>query len=344
MAVYAHAYLAHTLFIIDANDNRIDTLLSDLASAAIASASGTHWQEGTPDRYNWNSDTRTTAIVLSALSLIDPANPINANAVRWLMNHRENGYWTGTQATAWTLMALTNWMVASGELFADYEYAVALNGERLGGGVADSETLRQNKTLKVDVTELLSQGINRLAIARDDGPGNLYYSAHLNVYLPVNQIRSLDQGIILARSYYRMDDLETPVTIAKQGELLLARLTLVAPNALHYVVVDDPLPAGLEVVDQSLSTSPQSIEVPQEYTWRDMWWRGWGWWYFDYTQKRDEKVVLSASYLPAGTYIYTYLVRAGTVGQFQTIPPTGQEFYFPEVYGRGEGSLFTVEP
>ena len=41
---------------------------------------------------------------------------------------------------------------------------------------------------------------------------------------------------------------------------------------------------------------------------------------------------------------YTYLVRAGTAGEFGTIPPIAQEFYFPEVYGRGEGMLFTVLP
>jgi hypothetical protein len=33
-----------------------------------------------------------------------------------------------------------------------------------------------------------------------------------------------------------------------------------------------------------------------------------------------------------------------TAGVFQVIPPTAQEFYFPEVYGRGDGSIFTVKP
>ena len=128
------------------------------------------------------------------------------------------------------------------------------------------------------------------------------------------------------------------------SDLLLARVTVVAPYALHYVMIDDPLPAGLEAVDQSLSTSPQSVEVPQEYSSNDAFWRGWGWWYFSNIQRRDEKVLLSASSLPAGTYIYTYLVRASTAGSFNVIPTTAQEFYFPEVYGRGAGSTFVVEP
>lgn len=344
MALYARSFLAQTLYWIDQDDPRIQTLLSDFASTAFLSATGTHWEEKVADRWNWNTDTRTTAIVLSTLSQVDPGNLLNANAVRWLMSSRTNGYWQGTQETAWTLMALTRWMVASGELQANYQYAVSLNGKQLGSGIANSETLRQTTLLKVDIGDLLTDQANRLVFARDDGDGNLYYTAHLKAYLPVEQIKSLDQGIVISRSYYQLDDVENPVSSAGQGDLLLARLTIIVPSAVHYLVVDDPLPAGLEAVDQSLLTSPQTVEVPQTYSWEDVFWRGWGWWYFDHTQYRDEKVVLSASYLPAGTYIFTYLVRASTVGVFRTIPPTAQEFYFPEVYGRGEGSLFTVAP
>ena len=54
--------------------------------------------------------------------------------------------------------------------------------------------------------------------------------------------------------------------------------------------------------------------------------------------------MLSADYLPAGTYVYTYLARASTAGTFQVIPPTASEFYFPDVGGRGAGSVFEVTP
>ncbi len=344
MALYSRAFLAQALYTIDPSDPRVSTLLSDFASQAILSASGAHWEEKDLDRWNWNTDTRTTAIILATLSLLDSKNPMNANAVRWLMSNRENGHWNGTQETAWTLMALTNWMVASGELNANYQYAVALNDEKLGEGSATSENLRQSLELKVDITRLLKDQANRLAFARDSGPGNLYYTAHLSLSLPVEQTQALERGIAVSRSYYPLDGPDTPLESAKVGDLLLARVTIVAPYALHYLVVDDPLPAGLEAVDQSLSTSPQSVEVPEQFSPQDLFWRGWGWWFFSHVQRRDEKVVLSTSYLPAGTYIYTYLVRAGTAGVFRVIPTTAQEFYFPEVYGRGAGSLFTVTP
>jgi len=351
MALYARAFLAHTFYLLDEADPRLLTLLSDFATAAVVSATGTHWEEERADRFNWNTDTRSTAIVLSALSLIDPGNPLNANAVRWLMANRTGGHWNGTQETAWTLMALTRWMEASGELRANYQYAVAVNGERLGGGTADRESLRRVHHLQVDVAELLRGEANRLAIARDEGPGNLYYTARLDVSLPVTQVPALDQGITISRSYYRFESDPSkladadPVTQAQVGDLLLVRLTVVAPNALHYVMIEDPLPAGLEAIDQSLEVSPQNLQVPpQSYAWEDVFVRGWGWWYFEYTQLRDEKVLLSASHLPAGTYIYTYLARASTPGAFNVIPSTAQEFYFPEVYGRGAGSVFEIRP
>ena len=234
-------------------------------------------------------------------------------------------------------------MVASGEIEADYEYALALNGNRLGGGLATAETLSDTQELRIDISDLLTETANRLAVARDDGPGALYYTAHLNLWLPVEQIPALNQGIQVERSYFLLDDPSQPITRARVGDLILVRLTVSNPGALHNVLVDDPLPAGLEAVDQSLKTSPDPI-IPPDFRWDQMASEGWGWWYFEHVELRDERALLSASYLPAGVYVYTYVARASIPGVFQVIPATAQEFYFPEVYGRSSGSLFIVEP
>ena len=339
--LYGRALLAQTLFTIDPKDPRIDTLRSDLVNAAVLSATGTHWQEKTTDFWNWNTDTRSTAIILEALTHIDPQNPLTANTVRWLMAARTDGHWQSTQETAFTLMALTDWMIQSGELNGNYAYAVQLNGKTLGQGQVTKDNLRTSQTLQVAVKDLLAGEANRLVFARDGNAGALYYTTHLTVNLPAGQVKALDQGILLTRRYYALSDLKTPVTKASLGQELQVVLTVVAPKGLSYVVVDDPLPAGLEGIDTSLKSSP-SNDIPPDYDWTRLGQDGWGWWYFPHAELRDEKVVLSADYLPGGTYTYTYRVRAMTAGVFQVIPPTAQEFYFPEVYGRGDGSTFTV--
>ena len=57
---------------------------------------------------------------------------------------------------------------------------------------------------------------------------------------------------------------------------------------------------------------------------------------------RDEKAALFATYLPRGTYEYTYSIRASLPGEFRVIPTHAAQMYFPEVFGRGDGGLFRI--
>jgi uncharacterized protein YfaS (alpha-2-macroglobulin family) len=342
LSLYGKAYLAQTMYMLDPTDKRIDSLMSDLGSATVLSAASAHWEETDIDYWNWNTDLRTTAIVLDTFVQIDPNNPGTANAVRWLMAHRNSGHWQSTQETAWSLISLTDWLTASKEYETDYQFAVGLNGDPLRQGQASADNLLDTVKLQVQLKDLLKDEVNYLVLTRSDGNGNLYYSAYLSATLPVEQVQPLDQGISVSRQYYELTDTrnKTPITEAARGDLVRVRVTIVAPAALHYAVIDDPLPAGLEPIDTSLATD---TAVPTVYTLQDYTERGWGWWYFDHIELRDEKVVLSAQYLPAGTYVYTYLARASTAGTFKVIPTTASEFYFPDVAGRDAGSLFTVK-
>jgi uncharacterized protein YfaS (alpha-2-macroglobulin family) len=109
-------------------------------------------------------------------------------------------------------------------------------------------------------------------------------------------------------------------------------------------VVEDPLPAGAEGIDTSLATTSVVGEQP-ELTRTDRnspWGRGYGWWYFSHSELRDEKAALFATYLPRGTYEYTYSIRASLPGEFRVIPTHAAQMYFPEVFGRGDGGLFEI--
>ncbi|MBZ0298006.1 MAG: Ig-like domain-containing protein [Anaerolineae bacterium] len=340
---YAKAFLAQTLYFIDPTANsRTDTLLSDLINGAVVSATGTHWEEETQDYWNWNTDTRTTAIALETLVTLRPDSDLIPNVVRWLMVARRADAWETTQETAWAVMALTDWMVTTGELNPAYDYSAAFNGDTLFEGEATPATVKESTELQVAIADMLQDEVNNLVIERGEGPGVLYYTAHLNAYLPVPQVEPLSRGIIVQRRYVDPDTGET-ITEAQVGDLVQVRLTVIAPNDLHYVVVEDPIPAGSEGVDPNLQTS-QQIGTQPELNPADTLSYGWGWWWFSNIEFRDEKVVLYSTYLPAGTYEYVYNIRAGLEGTYNVIPPTGREFYLPEVYGRGAGSVFTILP
>ncbi|MBP7058026.1 hypothetical protein KBB06_01645, partial [Candidatus Gracilibacteria bacterium] len=63
---------------------------------------------------------------------------------------------------------------------------------------------------------------------------------------------------------------------------------------------------------------------------------------FNYCEVRDDRVMYFADYLPKGVYEIEYFVRATTPGVYHDLPVLAQELYFPEVFGRSEGKIFTV--
>jgi hypothetical protein len=238
-------------------------------------------------------------------------------------------------------MALTNWLNFSGEFQTDFPYAIGLNGKLLQSGQATVANMLETNTLRITADQLLADSVNTLVLTRGSGPGALYYDAYLEYTLPAASVTPLDQGIIVSRQYFQPGKPKTPITQAQRNDLVQVRLTVVVPNSLHYVVIDDPLPAGLEAIDASLQTSQQ---VPDAYTSQDYDLYGWGWWYFYYKQIYDSKVVMSADYLPSGTYVMTYMARASCVGSFNVLPVSASEFYYPDVAGRSAGSTFVVKP
>jgi hypothetical protein len=352
---YARAYLAMAIGNTNQADERIKTLLSDLNNAAIFSATGAHWEE---DGYNWwsmTTDTRSTAIILDAYARLDPGNELAPNIVRWLMVARQFGAWETTQETAWALIALTDWMVATGELYPNYDYAVFLNNQAVAEGTFTPEDVQSPVEQQIAIKELIADEANRLTFSRGPGDGVMYYTAHLRVFQPVEDLQPVDdRGVIVQRRYTlasceEADRNKCPeVTTAKLGDVIRVDLTIIAPHDLYYIVLEDPLPAGAEAIDTGLATTSMLAESPNlqpRYTDAGemiypYWWWWWNW--YDRSELRDEKVVLFADYLYRGTYEYSYTMRATLPGEYKVIPTVANEFYFPEVFGRSDGRLLTI--
>jgi alpha-2-macroglobulin len=347
------AFLAMALADVDetGQQSRIDGLLAQIGGAAVPSATGTYWDEDAHDPWDMGNDERTTSVMLYALSRLDPENVNATPALRWLMVQRRESHWETTQSTAWAVLALAERMRATGELQANYTFNVELNQAEMGKGQVTAANVDQAVTMTAAVADLAAQGSNDLTIRRN-GPGNLYYTAQLRAYRPAASMPALDRGIIIGRQYFRTDPktlLGTGEAIdqAAIGDVVQVKLAIIAPNSLHYVLVEDPLPAGFEILDTSLKTtsaaarSPEFGEVVEDA--QDLpWWERHWWSYWVESQLRDEKAALFATYLGEGTYEYTYLIRASVAGNYNVIPARAEQMYFPEVFGRSAGGVFTV--
>lgn len=337
LSVDAKAYLMLAFIEMNPTDVRIETLKSDLFNAASVSATGTFWSSS--DRYSWSSNTRATALALKALIAADPQSPQIPNVVRYLVSARTADAWETTQETAWAVMALTDWMLVTDELSATYDYSVTLNDETLTSGTVDAENRLDGEPLRVAVADLLAGEANTLVIERGAGEGALYYTAALNVALPTDEISALESGVIVSRRYVPLNGADE----VRVGDLIEVRLSVIAPQDLHYVMVQDPIPAGTEAINPELATEVQIGTRPQLDP-QDPFAAGWGWWWFSDADYRDEAVVLYSTYLPRGAYEYVYTIRATVAGTYNVLPTVAQEFYFPDVYGRSDGMRFTVLP
>lgn len=126
---------------------------------------------------------------------------------------------------------------------------------------------------------------------------------------------------------------------------------MVVSETAHYVVVTDPLPAGLEGVNGSLNTT--SFTEQPEYPWgKDVSEDGYDYSYcqrcyrwgpFDNVEMRDDHTVLFATYMSPGTYVYEYFARATTPGTYMLLPARAEMLYFPDVFGRSDGGSFVIK-
>ncbi len=333
---YGKAYLALTLYLLNGNaaDPRVETLLDELRAAAVTADGLSHWEERAVDYWMMNNDTRTTAIVLDALVRIAPADPLVGPTVRWLMAARRNGHWGSTQATAASLIALVDYLLVSGELEADYTYRIIVDGQEVGSRAVNQGNLAVPGRIIIPLADLTGER-HGVEIVRETEPGQtgegvLYASLAYRHYPPVEQVAPLEQGIRVWREYSLADRSHT-TNRAHLGDVVEVRLTVRLDDAVNFLVVEDPLPAGLEPIDTSLAiTGKQYGGDSQDWRWAHI-------------ELRDEKVALFATYLKPGTYTYTYLARATTPGVFRALPGEAYPMYAPEIYGRGEGSIFMVE-
>ncbi len=335
LPLWSRAYLLRALWAEAGGhlDARGHTLLTELEAGAHPDAAGAHW-EGVDGDVISDDDVHATATVLDALLETDPTNPLIAPATRWLVVARHGEVWQTTIDNAVALRTLSDELRGSGELQGRYSYGAALNGQTWGTGQIGAATLGTPRVLRAP---LAPGRLDTVVLTRSNRSGRLYYTLRLAYYPPVDRVPALSRGISVSRAYLYGG---RPVGrgAVPAGAVVRVRLTVAAPGDLYYVRIEDPLPAGAEAVDPTLLTTSQlqsgGYTVPRGTT--DLAW------YLDHSELRDDRAVLFAGYLSAGTYRYEYDIHLTTPGVFHALPAHAQEDYFPEVFGRSTGGYLTV--
>ena len=347
MPIFALSYLADAMATSTPKHPRYADVIRRLTNAVRVEGDRAHVQELDSDAlvWLWNSNVRSTALVLDGL-VRRGDDPTHVTAlVRGLLNARRNGRWNNTQENATALEALVSYYRKYEAEPPDFTASVAAAGRPIGSAVfkGRSTTTQTVRLAMPEMLKLLTAGAETELTMSRAGSGRLYYTARVQ-YQPSTPLPSANQGIQIERRFARFSEAGdgAPATTFAAGDLIRVTLIVTMPQERRYVAVVDPLAAGFEPVDGWFRTTAADLArdgSTGDASFMERWRRGG----FDYVEKHDDRVSLFATRLSAGRHEFSYLVRATTAGTFTTGGTWAEEMYAPEVHGRGEAARITIK-
>jgi len=355
---FAQALLLHAMVTARMPAAETDLLAKELESRVRVGAGSAFVDEAeTLEEDLLDSSSRTTALVLRALVAAKPAHPLASRLARGLLDHRVGGAWRSTQENVWALLALDDYRRAAEAAAPSFEARVFLGGDVVG----------QASFLGASVVDMpVSVGPERLGERGSPltfevrGQGKLFYSAELTYAQTALPEKPAGDGLFVQKRVraLRPEELAAALAVlpkrsdasAPVGDLVLVDLLLESPEPREQVVVDDPLPAGLEPVDFALDTSAAALAVSEQKPadpsdprhGRD---------YGAFREAagmhrelHDDRVLTFLPHVDPGLYHFRYLARATTPGDFVVPPSRAECMYSPEVRGRTGAARFSVTP
>jgi hypothetical protein len=337
MSAYGSSLL---LLALDAaQDPRGTELAGELAARAERKGDLAWWTtDGDPLLSDFvDTSVEATAFAVKALAARDPRHPLIEPAVRWLLLNRTFGvYWASTKQTAMVLMGLLDVMKARREAAPDSEVEVFINGT--SAAVHRFTPASLTAPDPIEVSAPATAGINSVRlIAR--GGGAIYWAAQVTYFdTAAARERTGSRTLALQREYFSL----APVTVndrvvyratafsgrASPGDLLLVRLTAAGARDWRYLMIEDPIAAGTEPV--------QNDDLYALEQGRRNWWGS-------RREFRDDRVVFFLERFDAGRYEFTYLLKVIAPGVFRASPARIAAMYVPDGTASSAAVTVTVE-
>lgn len=383
MPLFARALLAHAMVVSKMRAEDAKELVRDAENYVRVTPTGATIVENLGDKYAplLDSEARTTAIVLRTLVTVDPQHPLAARLAKGLLAARHGGTWRSTQENAWALIALDTYRKAQEAKAPDFDAEVFF-GEKLLFSAPFHGRSVKSQSASIPAANLAGKGGDALAFqvngviprSSPGAPGRLFYEARLRYAKKELPTAPLDRGFFVRKLVRSLkpealaDAMRTlpqsSMSNANASDLVLVDLLVVTPDPREQVVIDDPLPAGLEPVQSALATTARDLSVTGAPS------GGWGispgdlgdatdadaasdidaratgstfsrsWYHREF---HDDRVLTFVDHMAAGMYHYRYLARATTPGKY-VVPPTKAEcMYEPETFGRTAAGSFEVK-
>ena len=356
MSLFGKAHFLMAALGVDGSDAMRAEVANLILAHANQSGGKFVFSEVIDDSYSriLSSALRTNGAVLSALTAYgrtDAGRQLVGDApfkiVRYITQSRKNrDHWENTQANMFCLNALIDYSRVYESQMPNMTLQARFDNEMMGRtkftDLRDDPAAFQRPIGDADPGRTATITVER------EGQGRLYYSARL-AYAPIAlKTEPINAGIEIHREYSLERDggwelLRSNMQL-KRGDLVRVDLFVSLPTARNFVVVDDPVPGGLEPVNRDLATA-STVDADKgnfQAAGGSWWFRYSDWssygisrWSFYHQELRHEAARFYSEYLPAGNYHLSYTAQAIAPGTFVVMPVQAEEMYDPDVYGQG---------
>lgn len=273
---------------------------------------------------NLSSAVRDRALLISAMAAVCPEHPALPALVQQLADTRE-GRWLSTQDAAFAVMAL-------GKYLRHAKAARAYETARVSPGAGRPQVVSEGgRAIVYRADEAIAAGGAQIDLSIDGPPGAVGHVSWLQQGVPLAPPPPADNGMRVRREYVDMNG--NPINgELVSGQPVRVNIALEAPAGSRNIVIDDLLPAGLEIENPRLAgdgSAEQRHDARLVVARVDM---------------RDDRLVLFGDMPAGGTAVYSYLARAVTPGQYAVPPVRAELMYDTGISSISGGGRLTVRP
>ncbi len=358
MSLSTRIQLLHAMASAQLPQQTLDALLENLLEKVSVGPFEAHVEAVDPALDEmFESSTRSTAWLLRAALAVSPDHPVASKLARGLIGLRKHATYRNTQEDAWALLALEEYRVNREQVAPDVTASV-----RLGDGETREFPFRglplHTESVEVPTIELRSAEPNVLSLSAE-GTTPVYYAVTLEAAKDGGAARAVDAGMAVDKRMRGLEPAELQTAArslpsewqpsAALGQLVLVDILLESAEPRTQIVIDDPLPAGLEAVEfgfetttQALSTASNARARSDEFAPDRARWGSLQRLEPVHREMHDDRVLLFLPAIDAGIYHLRYLARATTPGRFVMPATKASCMYEPEVFGQTRARTFDV--
>ncbi|MEO0234906.1 MAG: MG2 domain-containing protein [candidate division WOR-3 bacterium] len=309
--------------------NEQKTLLSEIKSNAKFESDYLFFEEKFSDWWFFNNNLKATATFLTSILKTEGNYEYAQFVVNYIFKNLKNGFWLNTHTTSLVLEALNEYYKIYEKEPTDFKIFLKFNDKTFYKKSFKGK--RDNGSTYILEGKNFNDSINILKFEKK-GKGRFYYTLKYR-YTKTEIEKKLFNGFTIEREYLNIND--EPVKSFKKGEFYKIKLKITTDKPRTFVVLEDNIPAGFEIVKREFLTEFLNLAG---FNFKNSWWGD-----FYHEEFYRDKVLTSSIYLYEGEHVFTYFVKATVSGRFGVPPASVFEMYDPEIFGHTDSKIIEIE-